>query len=111
MSSPTGSRSRRRRSLITWGGSSPLDLSTSLRMRSPESPHFAMSSKLGSSSLSPPPPQDLSTAAIWRVLKRLPGSMNELLNPSDGFDPINLDTAAYVDPERPHLTNRGANIL
>lgn len=108
MSSPTGSRSRRRRSLITWGGSSPLDLSTSFRMRSPESPHFAMS-KLGSSSLSPP--QELSTAANWRVLKRLPGSMNELLNPSDGFDPINLDTAAYVDPERPHLTNRSANIL
>jgi hypothetical protein len=41
----------------------------------------------------------------------MPGSKNELLDPSGGFDPINLDTAAYVDPERPHLTNRGVNIL
>ena len=25
--------------------------------------------------------------------------------------PLNLDTAAYVDPERTHLPNRGANVL
>ena len=49
--------------------------------------------------------------AIGLVLKCLPGSTNERLDATGVFDTIDLDAAADVDPERPHLPNRGANVL
>ena len=45
------------------------------------------------------------------ALKRLLGCTDELLDPSCRFGPVNLDAAAHVDPERAHLSYRGANVL
>jgi hypothetical protein len=50
-------------------------------------------------------------APICLLLKCQPGSPNELLDPADGFDPLDFHAAAYVDSKRAHLPNRGANVL
>jgi hypothetical protein len=52
-----------------------------------------------------------STVPIRRALKRLPGSANELLDATGGFDPLEFHPAAYVDANWANLPNRVGNVL
>jgi len=49
--------------------------------------------------------------AICQLLKRLPGSPNELFDPTRVLDTFGLDAAADVDSERTHLPNRRTNVV
>ena len=49
--------------------------------------------------------------AICQLLKRLPGSPNELFDPTRVLDTIDLHAAADVDAEWTHQPNRRTNIV